>query len=814
MSLSFVSHNGTPTTPVSTSTTLTVDVPTTNVGDLLLVWMRVAGSGIYGSATPPAGWSEVAPPVQTVDSGVDTQSYLFSHQIAAGDPSSVTFTLTNATGASGLKITQFRSTLGLASVYTAASAAGFDSPVVDTVGPGQWLVIASVDAPADTPTIPSGAVWPSTGDHELMVFEPASVVGSQSAYTVQSGPNNAAIFSVVLSDYEAPYAPVLTTPTNGLFEDLSGTPTWAWTYEPADGTTQAAWALRMKIAGASSYSYWNVSTGAWQSTVVWNTGSSSSYTFPAGAWANGNTYNWSAATESSGGLQGPFASDFTVTGQAPATVTVTAPSGTITSTEATVSWTASFPAGAAQIAYRVLVYTYAEASASGFYVGQPGAIYDSGTVPSTATSDLATGLPNSAFLAFYVQVTETGGEVTTAPTVAPTSFTTAAAPTVTAAPSTASTGQPVIEVTVTAHDNALSTSDSGQAAGPGTWTATGASVTPVVLTGAPSPEGLEVVTTGTSAALSCATNAYAATPGEDCTGAVEMIAAAAGQSGAATITFYDAGGTQLGTTTVGTSEALSTTAYTAASVEAIAPATTAYFVLGISLTSTATGFTTTIGPRWLGTTNAWGNPEAMITRSDAETVRFTPAPIPWQSGVVSIDDGEAVPGVAYTYTASISSTVGGSPVVSPSATSSAVTLTTADWWIVDPTNPAGAVKALVTSLVTTQMRQAAAHQTQGQKFAVIVADSAPTNGRDGAIAFETFDDASHAALVALINAGRVVFISSPTGEAYFGLMGPAPGAMAGGTGQKLHDVTLLPSAPGTPHRTLAATWNEQARPAT
>ena len=193
---------------------------------------------------------------------------------------------------------------------------------------------------------------------------------------------------VVVLPYEPanlpPTAPTLVAPANAAVENLAAGFTFDWTPNDADtGDTQSAYAFRRKISGAGSYEYWNASTSAWQSSEVWNTGTATEVTFAASKWVNGNIYNWSVATKDAAGLAGPYASDFTVTGNAPPTVTPTAPTGTVTDTSRpAVTWSFSDPEGTAQQRYEVII----ETGAYGTTPGSGTEVYDSGEVTSTATS--------------------------------------------------------------------------------------------------------------------------------------------------------------------------------------------------------------------------------------------------------------------------------------------------------------------------------------------------------------------------------------------------------------------------------------------
>lgn len=207
----------------------------------------------------------------------------------------------------------------------------------------------------------------------------------------------------------APTAPTLVAPANAASTNLANAGgTFDWTFADADaGDTQSAWAMRRKVAGAPAYEYWNVGTGAWQSTEVWNPGTTDGYTFAAGLWTNGATYQWSVATKDASGTAGPYASDFTLTVGQPATVTVTAPTGSVTNTSRpTVAWSLSDPEGDPQQTYEVRV----ESGAYGTTPGAGTAVWSTGELASVAARSHTVGidLTNGTTYRAFVRVKTAG----------------------------------------------------------------------------------------------------------------------------------------------------------------------------------------------------------------------------------------------------------------------------------------------------------------------------------------------------------------------------------------------------------------------
>ena len=276
----------------------------------------------------------------------------------------------------------------------------------------------------------------------------------------------------------APYAPTLLSPANASYQDLATTPTFSWTYNPAtSGNTQSAWALRRKISGATSYQWWNVSTAAWQSTQVFNSGAAQSYQFPSASWTDGNTYNWSMATQDASGV-GAYSADDAVTAQQGPTVTVTAPTGLISTGQPTVTWSATFPSSAQQTSYRVCIYAAAQYLASGFAPGTTTALYDTGVVPASYTSSVSLAATaqyladNTSFRA-YAQITETGGQTSNwAYAAFSTAYAQPPTPVISASQQTdSSTGAPFVEIGISVPPlNLLTANDASFETGIGSWT--------------------------------------------------------------------------------------------------------------------------------------------------------------------------------------------------------------------------------------------------------------------------------------------------------------------------------------------------------
>lgn len=642
-----------------------------------------------------------------------------------------------------------------------------------------------------------------------------------------------------------PLAPILVSPANGTYEDLTGTPTFQWEYQPgAPGNTQSAWQFLLIINGGATAQYWNTTSSAFQSTPVWNSGSNQSYTFPTGAFSDGNVYQWSVATQDSNG-NGPAAAYFTVNAQQAPTVTVSAPSGIITTADPLVSWSVALPGASGalpaptQTSYRVIIYDNSQYSASGFTPGSGPSIYDTGQVGSAYINslDLSTiplFLADGTQYRAYVQVTETGGQYST---WAYSSFTTNYAapntPTVTAVAGTdPTTGCPLISVSVQCNDNLLSAQDaiSPVGSGTGTWSA-GSNTT---LGSGNSPDntyGLSLTATATgniSGATGSGTGGYAVVAGRQYTAVANVRPAVGGTARSFTVAMVwtDSLGNPLSTST-GAVFSESLTQWTQGSVTATAPTNAAYVQVVVTVDSAATsekhwyqkaGVLLFASTTW-GAGGFVGLQQLMVLRSDGLYVRgasiANPASVNEATQLLTLSDYEAIQQEPYTYQGIVLVTYGANQsVISEAGTSSQVTLVTNPlrWWELDPTDPSTAVSAQLVDWAPVQTEQSTAHAVAGATVLTMVANTMLSSDFTGKA--ETFDDATSRAFNALCASQKTIFVNSPWGiddSGYFRI-GPQTGGMSTGVGNQARQNKLMPSVYGAGHRTISVSAIAQRRP--
>ena len=478
---------------------------------------------------------------------------------------------------------------------TASASAQFQRIACDlTTGTPVWDAAATADdTVTNAPTTAGGEAW----EGMATVLQPRySLVDWLVAILESSSPETFATDGDYSAFPTAPAPPSLISPANAQYEDVTSNPPFELGYNSVDGFAQNAQAFRIKVGGAGSYSYFNASTNALQSTIVWNAittpvGGQWAVTLPAGYLTNGTTFNWSGASqESSENLQGAFAPDATLVAQAGPSVVVTNPAGTVTgTTNPAVTWTGSFGAGAAQTDYQVVIE-------SGGYGSTPGSgtqAWSSGLVASAATTVPvgAALVPGVTYRAF-VQLTETGALTST---WGWSDFTLnvdlPATPILDATPTTdPSTGAPMVQLAIQPQDNRYSAVDSSFETGTGTWIA-GANTT-IAQSSAEALDGsysLALTATGAgNVSASLPTNGYAVSPGVEVSAVASFRAAATARTCTVAIEWYTSAGALISTST-GASVVNSATGWTMGFVTAVAPATAAYAVEVVTIEACAAG---------------------------------------------------------------------------------------------------------------------------------------------------------------------------------------------------------------------------------
>lgn len=846
------------------TTAITVNAPSGMAsGDLLLAWVSYnSGAGI----SAPSGWSPVG--ALMTDSFASTQ--LFSHTAGSSEPSSYTFSFSGSNANLAAAIVDYYVTGGSASVDTETQSHAtpqvttYAAPSVITSQASETVVAFWAANQFNALTLPAGLTSRASqpGDAQTVIvgdYTGPATPGTTSpgSATGNSGPAAGYWYAATVAvSTGTPLAPTLTSPANGSYTDLAanGGP-FQWAYNTGGATGgETGYHFRIKASGGA-YQYWNASTNSLQSTDVANTSTSTSLTLPTNVLNDSTTYNWSVASVDSQGT-GPYAADFTVTGQGSPAVTVSAPTGTVATTQMPkVVWSTS---GGTQATYRVVTYNSTQYTATGFSPGAGPSVDDSGTVNSSAAQyTLTSTLTNNTSYRSYVIVTLTpGGQASSwAFTAYTISLNSPAQPTIAATTDTdPNTGCPRIDLAIQCFDNYLTANQAalvnGNTVG---WTAgTGTTLSAVSTPAPPAVEGpyaLQLAGTGTlSAQTGTGTGAVPVQGNQALTAFASFQSASTARACTVGISWYTSGGTLISTST-GTSVNDTSGVWTQASVNATSPSTAAYAAVVVSVAAAAENHTVAeieLAPQGVTTWTRGGlvgSTNVVVQRSDGSYVRgaspANPFPVPTTAAtgnffvlnqstlnssavlaftsVVSFQsltlyDYEATPYTSYTYTAYVVASVGGNQLQSSGGPSNALQLATTQWWELDPTNVGSAVPGQVTQWSTMQNEQSAAHLVMGQATPNVIANA--MGAIDAQMTFRVNTPAVWQSLSALLTSQKTVFVSSSMGWSFYGRIGPASGGMSTGMGNKVYTAALQSGSTASgPVQDVSVTFVGQPRPA-
>lgn len=202
-----------------------------------------------------------------------------------------------------------------------------------------------------------------------------------------------------------PLTPGLLTPIANAVVDLSTT-AFTWTYDSPQGTAQGAYALRFMPQQATTWSWYDASSGSLVPYEVFNASSAQTSTPGTPPLQNGLVYSWEVAVRDANGLPSPYSGPSLVTGSPQPTVTPTQPTGTLTTGAQTLVWINS---NVVQLrSWQVIVYTLAQTQASGFSAGNSPWVWNTGVVNGSASSVALPNLPTGTFYA-YIQIVSTLG---------------------------------------------------------------------------------------------------------------------------------------------------------------------------------------------------------------------------------------------------------------------------------------------------------------------------------------------------------------------------------------------------------------------
>jgi hypothetical protein len=235
------------------------------------------------------------------------------------------------------------------------------------------------------------------------------VGGIQTGCTLTAGTSSTSTSPRLVITYHRISAPTNLSPTTPF--DRTAIKRFSWTHNDAGGKSQGGFEFQHRAVGA----------GSW--TTVTQTTSNQYYDLPANTYGSAQDIEWRVRTASSDDTAtlGPYSSQVTVrAGNAAATPSITAPSGTITTATPLVTWTSS-----GQAKYRVRIVRSDGAST-----------YDSGVITSTVTSVLPPiTLADDTAYTYYLSILNSDGVTSAeASSVVTTNLTNPATPTIVVTP--------------------------------------------------------------------------------------------------------------------------------------------------------------------------------------------------------------------------------------------------------------------------------------------------------------------------------------------------------------------------------------------
>jgi hypothetical protein len=458
---------------LATGSGTTLAVAPTAVGDLLVVTVIEAGFGETISGGGVTTWTRLTE--APTGGGIDVE--LWAGLVTTTGSSTITVTAS----AAGISAQQFHHTGAagwqfdtVATPNSTAVSPGTNTgnfPTVTPTGSAElWVGAAFCDVGGTVTGSTSGVTydsWSPTSTTAAFAYN-LSATGAQAPNWSVSPPSFSGVLVCVavciIPAPPPPLAPTLDSPIASAVVDAAAGMSFVNTYNTGGAAGgQTAYHLRLKVAGAGSYTYWNGT--AFTGTDGPVTGTSGTVTIPAAVIADGQTYVWSVASVDGGG-EGPYAADATFVAQAAPSVSVTAPTGTIATEHPTVTWTETLASGASQISYQVRTFTQAQTLAGGFNPATSACEDDSGVLTGGGPSALwrgpqlwrgaqtwrglsgspsytiVTGLGNGTYIS-YVNVIQTGPQASGFTPGAAYTISLPAAPTVTVSAPTGTVATPI-----------------------------------------------------------------------------------------------------------------------------------------------------------------------------------------------------------------------------------------------------------------------------------------------------------------------------------------------------------------------------------
>lgn len=619
-------------------------------------------------------------------------------------------------------------------------------------------------------TAASRRIWPAAGVISSVLY----VAGGEGDTT-----GTVSVTGLELPPFHA--TPI--SPASGTFLDMANPVTMSWKFNVGPGGgVQAAYALARRSGIGGVVQYWNAATASFQTTRVNNAGAATSVTTHDNG--NGNQYSWAVDTQDSvNSLWSGFTADQLFVGQAAPVTTITAPAGTLNTFTVSVNWSSVFPAGAAQIAYHVVIYNVAQYTDPNFVPGVTPGLLDTGAVGGTAVSVLIpiSTFQNNATYRAYLQVTETGGETNawqytefTIKVDAP------AQPEIVALPSfDLATGAPRVSLAVNGLDNLLTEADASLEVGIYSYVDgqnCTVSRTPPDLLG---QHYLRITNTANGDAWPLMTAHYAITEGQTYSALASFQASTTARGCSVDIDWFDINDVDLLVPSVGVTTFDRTGAMTQCSVVGTAPVGAASMRIRPIIHSAASGeihFIDKLGV-FAGITNIWtrggliGATTGLIEYTDDgstwKPVRDASALALSSRQAATVYDYESSLNVPRSYRVRL--LFEGGPVELSSPLSVVVTAMTSDirWWIKNPLDPSKAISFhLASNFQGKDSEKTTAKMLLGRTTPVFVSDGFSSFQGTSLVAQATSKD-QYDKIRSAIKTQSALLIQSPFGYSWY-----------------------------------------------
>ncbi|MGE3835241.1 MAG: WD40/YVTN/BNR-like repeat-containing protein [Acidimicrobiia bacterium] len=260
-----------------------------------------------------------------------------------------------------------------------------------------------------------GVAWSGEKYVAVGTSDDAHTSATGASWATVDTPAGGTLLGICLVPGTAPTAPTLLSPANNAPVDFDEDQAFEGRFNdpdlPADRLTAVALKFTRTVPSPAAAKWWDGS--AWQSSETFITQSSPIVVVPGGEiGTNGEAYAWLMTMKDAAGNASPNSSARTVVGSEPPTVTVDAPTGTVTDTTIPPTVVSYADAeSAAQESIRVRTFTAAQYGAGGFNPATSAAVWDSGVIFTDAeTVPRGVDLENGVTYRDYVQVAQVGGQ--------------------------------------------------------------------------------------------------------------------------------------------------------------------------------------------------------------------------------------------------------------------------------------------------------------------------------------------------------------------------------------------------------------------